>query len=104
MTSRTFIAQKSKGQFYNLVLPVKEVKDEGYCNQLASTFEMTETISWQLMEYAIGGQSFIGDDSDPINEKIPTIEIIKGRKYPYSFSALGNMESYLDGMSTKKIE
>lgn len=95
---------KSKGQFYNLVLPVKESKDEGYCNLLANTFEITETISWQLMEYAIGGQTFIGDDGNTINEKIPTIEIIKGRKYPYSYSALGNMESYLDGMPTKKIE
>ena len=95
---------KSTGDLYNLVLPVKENKDEGYCTHLVNTFEVTETISWQLLEYAIGGQAFIGDGGNAINKKIPTIEIIKGRKYPYSYSALGNMEGYLDGMPTKKIE
>jgi hypothetical protein len=65
---------------------------------------MTETISWQLLEYAIGGQPFIGAGGAGINKKIAEIEIIKGRKYPYSYSALGNMELYLDGMPTKKIE
>lgn len=95
---------KSNGDFYNLVLPVKDNKDEGYCTDLINTFEMTETISWQLLEYAIGGQTFIGDGGQAVNKKIPEIEIIKGRKYPYSYSALGKMELYLDGMPTKRIE
>ena len=95
---------KTTGELYNLVLPVKENKDEGYCKHLTGLFEMTETISWQLLEYAMGGEIFDEPSEDEVNRKIPTIEIIKGRKYPYSYSALGSMESYLDGMPTKKIE
>lgn len=95
----------STGELFNLVLPVKENKDEGYCKQLSSIFEMTETISWQLLECAIGGEKFDDEPgAEEVNRKIPTIEIIKGRKYPYSYSALGSMEFYLDGMPTKKIE
>lgn len=95
---------KNTGELYNLVLPVKENKDEGYCKHLTSIFEMTETVSWQLLQYAIGGETLLGPDGEGVNRKIPTLEIIKGRKYPYSYSAFGNMELFLDDMPTKKIE
>lgn len=95
-----------KGELYNLVLPVKENKDEGYCNHLMELFEITETISKQLLEYSTGGQTFLYTKAelDKINQKIPSLEIIKGRKFPYSYSVLGHMELILDGMKTKKVE
>lgn len=95
----------SEGELYNLVLPVKQNKDAGYCDQLVDIFEITETISNQLLEYSTGGQTFLYRDIElnNINKKIPSIEIIKGRKYPYSYSALGRMELILDSMKTKKI-
>ncbi|MEL4486290.1 hypothetical protein AAEH76_22380, partial [Shewanella algae] len=43
----------------NLVLPVKENNDSGFCNELLSTFDITETISWQLLEFASGGQTYL---------------------------------------------
>lgn len=95
-----------KGELYNLVLPVKENKDEGYCNHLMELFEITETISKQLLDYSTGGQTFLYTQAelDKINQKIPSLEIIKGRKFPYSYSVLGHMELILDGMKTKKVE
>jgi hypothetical protein len=94
------------GDLYNLVLPVKENKDEGYCNHLVNLFEMTETISKQLLEYSTGGQYFLysTEELDKINKKIPALEIIKGQIFPYSYSVLGHMELKLDNMKTKKIE
>lgn len=94
---------KTTDQHYNLVLPVNENKDKGHCAHLLNMFEISETISWQLLEYAIGGQTFIDNGGDLVNKKIPKLEIIKGRKYPYSYSTLGKMELYLEGMNTKKI-
>lgn len=95
-----------EGELYNLVLPVKENKDSGYCNHLMELFEITETISKQLLEYSTGGQTslYTKSELDKINQKIPSLEIIKGRKFPYSFSVLGQMELILDGMKTKKVK
>lgn len=99
------IKLKSDGELYNLVLPVKENKDKGLCKHLVALFEMTETISNQLLEYSSGGQTFLHSKAefDKIDKKIPSLEIIKGIKHPYSFSSLGHMELILDGMKTKKI-
>jgi hypothetical protein len=96
---------KVEGQLYNLVLPVKENKEEGYCSHLLSLFETTETISKQLLDYSTGGQTFLytREEQEKINKKIPTLEIIKGRKAPYSYSELGHMELILSYMKTKKI-
>lgn len=96
----------SRGELYNLVLPVKENKDEGYCDHLKNLFEMTETVSKQLLDYSTGGQTFIyaRAELEKINKKIPSLEIVKGRKSPYSYSVLGRMELILDNMKTRKIE
>lgn len=96
---------KESGELYNIVLPVKEISQDKHCNKLKQIFEMTEVVSWQLHEYAIGGQEFVGPspNENPINKKLPDLELIKGRKYPYSYSILGQLESFLDGMPTKPI-
>lgn len=97
---------KQKGELSNLVLPVKENNHKGHCSQLTEMFESTEVVSWQLHEFALGGQTFWGnkDEYDQVDKKLPELELIKGRKYPYSYSVLGKMELYLDGMNTKKIK
>lgn len=96
---------KSSGDLSNIVIPVKENKITGYCPSLLNMFESTEVISWQLHEYALGGSDlmFSSDDLKYIDEKIPKVEFIKGRQYPYSYSVLGTLEHYLDNMDTKSI-
>ena len=101
-----FHKSNSKGDFSNLVLPVKENKPAGHCSKLAAMFEITEPISWQMHESAIGGQNFSGTFEDSeigVNKRIQELELIKGRAYPYSYSILGKLESYLDGMPTSRI-
>jgi len=56
-----------------------------------------------LHEFALGGQLFLSGDNSPIDNKLPKLELIRGRKYPYSYSILGKLEGYLDGMNTKEI-
>lgn len=98
---------KTRGDLYNLVLPVRENKDKGYCDHLLSLFHVTEPTSWQLLEFATGGTSFMYSEKelDYINKKIPGgVELIRGRKYPYSYSTLGMLEYYLDGLDASRIQ
>lgn len=94
---------KQSGELYNVVLPVKESQSNGHCNKLKDIFDMTEVVSWQLHEFALGGQTFISSGNSPLDKKLPSLELIKGMKYPYSYSALGRLEGYLDAMPTKPI-
>jgi hypothetical protein len=96
---------KCAGGLYNIVLPVKEIKDKGYCSHLVELFETTETISKQLVDLSTGGGVFLYNTSEIklIDSKMPYIEIIKGQKSPYSQSVLGSLEYKLDLMKTKKI-
>lgn len=101
-----FHNSNSQGDFSNLVLPVKESNELGLCNKLKSKFKISDSISWQMKEHAIGGQTFIYSSSDTsgVDKRIPKLELIRGRVYPYSYSALGMLESYLDGMDIFPIE
>lgn len=97
---------KSTGNFSNYVFPVKKTKLKGYCPLLTGVFDRTEILSWQSYQMATGGQTFIYKSSEfaSINAKIPNLEIIKNRPYPYSNSVLGRLEYYLDKMDTSPIE
>lgn len=94
------------GELTNLVLPVKGNKEKGHCDKLIDTFESTEVVSWQIHEFSVGGENFMfnSNELDYIDNKLPKLELIKGRKYPYSYSVLGRLEYYLDKMDTKKIK
>lgn len=96
---------KQEGELFNLVLPVKEYKNMGHCNQLKSMFQMTEVTSWQMYQIALGGQLILRsfEESERLNERLPKLELIKGRKYPYSSSILGKLEMFINEMNTEKI-
>lgn len=95
---------RQEGDYSNIVLPVKKSEMAGYCINLNSKFEMTEAVSWQLHQLALGGATLIGTRSEGyVDFKIPKIELIKGKKYPYSYSILGKLENYLDNLETSKI-
>jgi len=87
----------SKGKFYNLVIPVKDLKDKGHCDSLNSLFKMTEVVSWQLMDAAVGHLHKSKPPSTAqINPNVERIEIIKGGVYPYEYSPFSQMEIYLN--------
>lgn len=95
----------SVGDLYNFVLPVKDNKDNGLCDELCKMFKGTEAVSNQLLQFSNGGKfiMFTNDEYEKINNKIPEIEIIKGRKSAYSSSILGRLEMVLDSLPTKNI-
>jgi len=91
-----------KGQFVNVVLPVKENKTEGLCESLRNKFKMTAATSIQLDELSNGGVIDGGTMDEPnVNEKIQKLEIVEGRVSPYNYSLLGKLESTLLKMETK---
>lgn len=94
---------KDSDQLFNIVLPVKENRRSGHCSKLKELFLMTDPISWQMLELATGGTTYLHNEVSEIDEKIKRIEIIKGKKYPYSSSALGRMEEYLGFMTSQEI-
>lgn len=102
ITSRVF---NDNTELINIVLPVKTSEDNGICNRLTSYFESTEVVSWNLYEFAMGGQIFLYGDMDAqiVNKKIPNLEIIDGKKYPYFYSTLGRLEYYLEISQTTPI-
>lgn len=93
------------GELYNIVLPVKDNKDKGFCDHLINMFEISETISQQLIDFKSGGMTFLESEKEikKISDKIPSIEFIRGSRTPYGYSILGKLERELDKMKTKKI-
>jgi hypothetical protein len=93
-----------KGEFVNVVLPVKENKTEGLCEHLKKKFEMTAATSIQLNELS-SPVVYWGDyfDYSIMNSKIQQLEKVKGRVFPYSHSKLGELETILLQMNTKPI-
>jgi len=98
-----FSKSLSKGEFLNVVLPVKENKIRGLCSSLKQKFVMTEATSIQLNQSATSGAPFFSGNTDNLNEKIQEIELVKGRTFPYDISALGGLEAILLDMETKEI-
>lgn len=103
ITSKVF---NENTELTNIVLPVKTSEKSGICKKLVDFFESTEVISWNLYQFALGGQVFIYNDRDKeiVNKKIPNLEIIEGKKYPYFYSTLGKLEYYLEMLGTKLIK
>jgi hypothetical protein len=102
ITSKVF---NENSELINIVLPVKSNEDKGICRELADYFESTETISWNLYQFATGGQIFMygSKDAEIVNKKIPKLELMEGKKYPYFYSTLGKLEYYLELSKTGKI-
>ena len=104
-THLKYDSKKLDDDLFNIVLPVKENKDRGLCSRLKNTFNMSDIISKQLIDFSSGGDNFFYDceESAKIDKKISSLEIIKGKRLPYSHSILGRMELLLENMPTNEI-
>ncbi|HFK5506793.1 RES domain-containing protein [Elizabethkingia anophelis] len=93
----------ANNELINIVLPVKSNKEKGICENLASYFESTDVLSWNLYQFATGSMTvlYTREAMEKINEKIPNLEIIEGKQYSYSSSTLGRLEFYLENSETK---
>ncbi len=102
-THINFKESLSKGEFLNVVLPVKENKTRGLCTELETKFLMTESTSVQLNQCSTngitdGGSAFIKSDAN-----IQQIELIKSVPTNYEISIFGELEEVLSNMNCKKI-
>lgn len=93
-------------ELINIVLPVKTNNKSGLCTKLVKYFESTESISWNLLEIASGGETYLynKEEAELINKKIPFLGIVEGKKYPYFGSILGKLEYYLESSKTLPFE
>ena len=100
----------NRGKFYNYVLPVKNIdldlsSSTGFCTDLCNIFKMTEVVSWQLFDYANGGEpiKYPTTTLKSINDSIESLELIKGRTQEYYETKLGMLELYLKTLSLHPI-
>ena len=89
-----------EGDFSNLVIPVKENAKSGYCTQLIKLFRISEPVSWEMEQVNSGGMTFISSEKENeiYNRKIPYLELVKGKKTPYAYTALADIEKSLSSM------
>lgn len=101
-----FLNTTSKGEFLNIVLPIKNTLDKGLCSSLKEKFEMTEATSFQLSEIALKKSELHrrGDLDHKLDSKIQRLEVVKGINHAYSRSLLGELEKALILMETHKIK
>lgn len=97
--------KKPLKNLFNVVLPVKDNKDQGLCNVLCSKFRMTASVSRQLLNASSTAHTRPRTEAElsRIDEKIPPLEIIRGHESHYRNSELGKLEMILDEMTTTAI-
>ena len=95
----------NKDKIFNMVFPVKTNQLNGLCPNLASQFEITDPVSWQILQATHSGQVFLynKEELNIYDEKIPNFSIIANREYPYSYSVFGKLEYFLNTLNTSSI-
>jgi hypothetical protein len=96
-------SKQNIGAFYNIAIPVVEMKEKGYCNLLKGAFKMTESISLQKIQASTGGQLFISCKNEKYNDEVDYIEIIKGKPRPYTDSIFHEIETQLTFLNANDI-
>jgi hypothetical protein len=100
------IKEGTKGEFYNIAIPVKQNKSEGYCDRLKELFTMTEVWSLPLHNAAQGNATIIYPHKTfkTINPDIQTLELISGKTTEYYSSAFAKFELNLQSLESKVID
>lgn len=97
-------SSKSKGEFYNLVIPVVDRKTELFCQTTANKFKVTDVVSWQLHQFSTGSPGVIQSYSaKPINPDIERLELMKNHDNPFEFTPFASLELRLKHMKAKPI-
>ncbi|MBW4890192.1 RES family NAD+ phosphorylase [Mucilaginibacter sp. HMF5004] len=104
-THMDFRTTLSRGDFINIVLPVKDNKSRGLCDSLKEKFEMTNSTSIQLSQCSTGAGTYLynTDEILSLNRRATLIEIIQGHASHYGDSVLGELERTLNHMPLLRI-
>jgi hypothetical protein len=94
---------ETSGSLCNLVLPVKDNSDSGYCSVLEGMFDITEPLPWEVVGvFSRLHGTFLSSDSS-IPSSVNFIKLLEGKKIAYQYSTFGNLEVALRGMTLGPI-
>jgi hypothetical protein len=102
-----FEKTKSTGLFFNVVIPVFENKESGFCKYLSEAFNMTEVLSWQLYQFSMGGPGVSIKYQNPqgiSNHEVMELELIENNELDYKYSPFATLELALQMMKLKEIK
>lgn len=91
-------------KYTNIAMPVRRIKEEGYCGELASRFKLSRGISFIEAEIKNILDAYNNIRFDP-NEGAIVIDNYEGGADKYRETKFGKLESYLNNhIQTKNIE
>jgi len=104
-SNRIKVDSHSTGSFNNIVVPVLDANDTGFCSQLKNKVKLTNPISWQLLDISNSLQNIARKDDYEIKDlrRAMFVELIGGEKTIYVDSKFGLMEEKLKGMKATHI-
>ena len=96
----------TQGEFYNIAIPVKQNKSEGYCDKLKELFTMTEVWSLPLNDAALGNANILYSRATytGINTDIKSLELISGKATEYYSSVFAKFELNLKSLENKAVD
>lgn len=106
--SSTYISKSETevgNEFYNLVIPVKEIDEEGYCSQLKALFDSTEVVSYYRRSIGWNWSRLSQENTIPsnINPKVFSIGLFKGVRQNYHETVFGVLEHTLKSMDAEVL-
>jgi hypothetical protein len=105
-SNRINVTGHSLGTFTNVVIPIKDINESGFCHQLVSKIKLTNPISWQLLDIADPKK----ESSKQIEDlhvsdlrRAMYIELINGERTNYLNTKFGILEDKLNLMNAGYI-
>jgi len=85
------------GTFANMAIPVKTLKNEGFCTNLSSRISFTEPVSWQAIEISNEAKKLklSVDEIARSTRRVRKIELIEGQSTDYFNTKFGKFEEKL---------
>lgn len=96
-THLDYVNTKSKGNFFNFVLPVKDNLEMGYCSNLINIFKFTDPLS-RFGLYQFPNVNPLGSQEklDKANRQIQRLSLFGTVASPYSSSIFAQYEAFLN--------
>ena len=98
-----FTNNNFEGNFRNYVIPSTE-REKDYCSKIGRMFNMTETVSAELVALNEKTNIMQLGSSKYENPKVKFVEIVKGQKSYYTYTKFASLEEALSRLPATKID
>ena len=92
-----------RGEFLNLVIPVKTSRNRGICQRLSRMFRMTQATSIPMKDIASSEVTFMRGSERPENLIVDRIELVRGQGTRYEDSSFYGLEQELAYMHAYEL-